>query len=805
MHTVFRIGDVRKIDKKSPLYEVGLKLTADDDQQLRRLTDRIRQETSGNTGWYRLGQLLLKIGQFDKAEELYTALLEQASYDSDNAYLYHQLGCLKDNQGQYKEAASYYETSLKIKRKTLPQDHPSLAATYNNIGLAYNYLGEYPKALEFYEKAHKIKEKALPPNHPDLAISYNNIGAVYNNMGDYSKALEFHEKALKIREKTLPPNHPDLATSYAWIGAVTNDMGNYSKALEFYEKAHKIKEKALPPNHPDLAQSYNNSGAAYNDMGDYSKALESHKKSLEIRRTSLPPNHPKLAYPYKWFGKIYRGMKDYPRALENFEKCLSIRQKALPKNHPDKATTYSDIGDVHRLMGDYEKALLFHRKALKIQENVQCNLLDCATTHINLGETYREMKDYATALTYFQKGLEIRQKKLPKNHPDLAVREGLFLILSFQCSTCKNIVTVETSPKIVASDRRDINVRAQIGGHLCGVRHAGLVKLMGAMNLPSPIRDETYSKWDRNLLQVVKKFSERSMKKAVEETAAAQNSRELTISGDGFWQTRGFQSRHGAAAVLSCHTTPKVLDLEQSDPAKYDSIIKSHRCEKNYDKSSGTMESAAILKIFQRSVAKYGVYYTKYIGDGDSKTFPMLFNKAPYPGKVIEKIEDLNHFSTRMKRGLETIKRDYRGKKLSDGKTIGGQNRLSGDILNDMCGYRGYYTDQAMIHFDNSRLHTESKENNRKRRKENSRPLVQNDEKEQDNDATFDDIDQTNDDYDNTDPVAEATPEDNHSTSDSEEQETDDNKTTSSDDDALDGDDYGYYNPKDKRQWTKEE
>ncbi|CAF5108197.1 unnamed protein product, partial [Rotaria sp. Silwood1] len=38
MHTVFRIGEVRKIDKESPLYEVHLKLTADDDQQLRRLT-----------------------------------------------------------------------------------------------------------------------------------------------------------------------------------------------------------------------------------------------------------------------------------------------------------------------------------------------------------------------------------------------------------------------------------------------------------------------------------------------------------------------------------------------------------------------------------------------------------------------------------------------------------------------------------------------------------------------------------------------------------------------------------------------
>ncbi|CAF4349278.1 unnamed protein product, partial [Rotaria sordida] len=114
-------------------------------------------------------------------------------------------------------------------------------------------------------------------------------------------------------------------------------------------------------------------------------------------------------------------MKDYPKALDNFEKCLAIWQKALPENHPDIAFAFSNIGDVHRLMGNYEKALAFHQKALNIQGNVQCNPLDCALTYINLGETYREMKDYSTALTYFEKGLEIHEKKLSKNHPDLAV------------------------------------------------------------------------------------------------------------------------------------------------------------------------------------------------------------------------------------------------------------------------------------------------------------------------------------------------------------------------------------------------
>ena len=85
---------------------------------------------------------------------------------------------------------------------------------------------------------------------------------------------------------------------------------------------------------------------------------------------------------------------------------------------------------------------------------------------------------------------------------------------------------------------------------------------MGAMNLPSPIQDERYSKWDKTLLLSVKLFSNRSMKKGVDEAVAAANGTDLMVSGDGFWQTRGFQSRHGAAAVLSCDTAPKVLDIE---------------------------------------------------------------------------------------------------------------------------------------------------------------------------------------------------------------------------------------------------
>jgi hypothetical protein len=64
--------------------------------------------------------------------------------------------------------------------------------------------------------------------------------------------------------------------------------------------------------------------------------------------------------------------------------------------------------------------------------------------------------------------------------------------------------------------------------------------------------------------------------------------------------------------------------------AKYDQIITTHQCGKNFDQPSGNMEASCTLKMFQRSQKKYGVRYVKYVGDGDSKTFSVLKKQKPY-------------------------------------------------------------------------------------------------------------------------------------------------------------------------------
>ena len=421
MHTIFRIGAIKKIDQSKPLYQVDLQLTADDDQELRTLTAVIRKEVADETGWRRLGLLLLKIGQLEKAEELYNLLFDQTSDQCEQAFYHNQLGYIKDHQGEYEKAIEYNKKALEIRQKCLPPNHPSLATSYNNISSVYSNMGEYSKALSFYEKALEIFKKSLPSNHPSLATSYNNIGTMYSNMGEYSKALSYYEKDLEICQKILPPNHPSLASVHNNIGSAYDNMGEYSKALSFFQQSLKIRHKILPSDHPDLATSYNNVGSEYDNMGDYTKALSFYEKALEICQKVLAPNHHSLSTSYNNIGMTYLNMGQYSKALSFYEKDLEIGQKTLSSNHPDIATSYNNMGSVYKGMGEYSKALSFYEKAFEIfEKTLPPNHHHLATSYNNIGLVYFHMKEYSKALSFYEKGHEIFQKSLPPNHHHLA-------------------------------------------------------------------------------------------------------------------------------------------------------------------------------------------------------------------------------------------------------------------------------------------------------------------------------------------------------------------------------------------------
>lgn len=102
------------------------------------------------------------------------------------------------------------------------------------------------------------------------------------------------------------------------------------------------------------------------------------------------------------------------------------------------------------------------------------------------------------------------------------------------------------------------------------------------------------------------------------------------------------------------------------------------------------MEVVGMKRMFHRSQRLHKLRYKFYIGDGDTKSFEEIRKSNPYPGLDLEKGECIGHVQKRVGSRLRTIKTNYAGKKLSDGKGIGrAKGRLTDKVMNTLQNHYG--------------------------------------------------------------------------------------------------------------------
>ncbi|XP_011858297.1 PREDICTED: uncharacterized protein LOC105555866 [Vollenhovia emeryi] len=105
-------------------------------------------------------------------------------------------------------------------------------------------------------------------------------------------------------------------------------------------------------------------------------------------------------------------------------------------------------------------------------------------------------------------------------------------------------------------------------------------------------------------------------------------------------------------------------------------------CCINHEGSSGKIEVDGVKEVFGRSIEKYGVMYTRYIGDGDTKTFKGIIDFNPY-NVPVKKLECVLHVKKRMGSRLRSEKKKHKG--------IGGKGsgKLTDKLINDLTAYYG--------------------------------------------------------------------------------------------------------------------
>ena len=109
----------------------------------------------------------------------------------------------------------------------------------------------------------------------------------------------------------------------------------------------------------------------------------------------------------------------------------------------------------------------------------------------------------------------------------------------------------------------------------------------------------------------------------------------VSVSVDETWQKRGHSSKLGVVFVISVETG-EILNYEVKslfcheckehtswdvESEKYKKWKESHDCQINHKGSSEKMEAVAAVEIFSRSIEKWKLKYTTFVGDGGSSSF----------------------------------------------------------------------------------------------------------------------------------------------------------------------------------------
>jgi Tfp pilus assembly protein PilF/peroxiredoxin len=142
---------------------------------------------------YRLGSLLARTGQRDKARDAYERAL---ALEPDLAEASNDLGALLAEEGELPAAIDRFRAALAAT--------PEYPDALNNLGYALLLTGREGEARELYERALKLQ--------PDFPEALNNLGLILGRQGDLDGAYRYFSQALRAR-----PDYGEAANNLALV------------------------------------------------------------------------------------------------------------------------------------------------------------------------------------------------------------------------------------------------------------------------------------------------------------------------------------------------------------------------------------------------------------------------------------------------------------------------------------------------------------------------------------------------------------------------------------------------------------
>lgn len=383
--------------------------------------DTLREYVLAVNNW---AELMSKTGDLGKAESLFSEAARVAKaggFDQAFATAQNNIGFLHVAKGRFRTGERRMRLALRVRRQTLPPDHPEIANSLNNLGDLYVRNGAYKKARKMFEEALRIRAAAAGTDIGFRGSSANNMAVLYGKLGDYASAENLFQEALGMLATESSLTNPEVLTSLEDnYGMLLGSMGRFAEAEELCHRALDRRRQVLPESHPDVAASLSNLARLRFGMGDYAAALKLQTESLEIRRRP-GSNRLDVAVSLSASVEVHCALGNYEAADRLCNEALEIRRNVLGDNNLDTLVSLADLAAIRSMRSDFTGARKLLEQVLARRVAVLGEFHpDVASALSNLAALLINHSLNAEAAPLLARTLEIRQRCLSKNHPDMA-------------------------------------------------------------------------------------------------------------------------------------------------------------------------------------------------------------------------------------------------------------------------------------------------------------------------------------------------------------------------------------------------
>jgi tetratricopeptide (TPR) repeat protein len=332
-------------------------------------------------------EVALRLGDEERAAELYQEALQAADSPAAVARAQLGLGQLALHRGQVPEAIGLLEQALDT--GSLGRADTSVAAS--SLGYSYASQGRYEDAFALFDRC--LEEARTRGDHFDQIRFALLLANAYIDHGDYGRAHATLGTVLDLARQTLDPRlraslywsqsrvhhlqgDPDRAADYGQLALATlkaseqtveagrallllafieNDRGNPEAALELVDEGEPIVSAAGDVT--DAAMFTIERARALSALGEGDKAAEL-LLGIAPQLNSASPDD--AARAYSAVAEIFRKQGDSAHALELYE--LAVEQAPIANRHVAAALTA--MAEIYEERGESQMALDLLKRAL---------------------------------------------------------------------------------------------------------------------------------------------------------------------------------------------------------------------------------------------------------------------------------------------------------------------------------------------------------------------------------------------------------------------------------------------------------